>query len=625
MRLLHNLRLGAKLSLIIGAAILIIAGLGYGGIMASGQMHGQTQVLIEQKLLPARAMGDMRAALGGMLNEYATLYRQNAGGSFTRSQIFGREVAVQEQMQTLWTAGLTGKESVVLAEFNALWQTYKDQSMALWEEYDQGGVSRIAPYRFDDIAVSLQGMDSLLGKLSQEGMQGITDASEAIDQGARLAQYAGWGAILFGSTVLLLLSAAVRRSLLGPVAALTALAEEMGRGDLRQVVERTDRKDEIGQLHNSMEQMSRNMRRLLVDMNRSSRQVAEAADTTLSNLEQVNQAASQLAEAISRVAAGAGGQNEAVQQAVRIMEQMSMAIDQVARGAKDQADHVQETNQVTDQARAMVEHMAEQTRRMAAGTDAARTAAEGGIAVVDRAVGSMQKLQQRVERTSEAAQMLEQESRQIRQAVELITEIADQTNLLALNAAIEAARAGESGRGFAVVADEVRNLAERSGKSAAAVAQLIDSVQKRTVAVAAAMQEGSAEARVSSELAADAGRALRGIVETVRTTVKDMEGMQRAAEQMTTATAGASAAVQQIAAVVEENTATTEEMAASAEEVGHSVRAIAEVAQETAATAEEVSASVEELSATTEQVAEVARAMTGVAEQLRTQVERFRI
>ena len=71
-------------------------------------------------------------------------------------------------------------------------------------------------------------------------------------------------------------------------------------------------------------------------------------------------------------------------------------------------------------------------------------------------------------------------SKEMKDIMNVVTNIANQTNLLALNAAIEAARAGEAGKGFSVVADEVRKLSEQTKESVTSVAELLQNTNERT-------------------------------------------------------------------------------------------------------------------------------------------------
>jgi methyl-accepting chemotaxis protein len=64
-----------------------------------------------------------------------------------------------------------------------------------------------------------------------------------------------------------------------------------------------------------------------------------------------------------------------------------------------------------------------------------------------------------------------------------ILQITSQTNLLALNAAIEAARAGEAGKGFAVVANEIRVLAENSRSAVSKINDITNNVSDAVASV----------------------------------------------------------------------------------------------------------------------------------------------
>ncbi|WP_421958006.1 methyl-accepting chemotaxis protein [Pseudomonas ovata] len=102
-------------------------------------------------------------------------------------------------------------------------------------------------------------------------------------------------------------------------------------------------------------------------------------------------------------------------------------------------------------------------------------------------------------------------SEQITAIVNTIRGIAEQTNLLALNAAIEAARAGDQGRGFAVVADEVRQLAGRTSRSTAEIAEMIGRILTETRDAVASMVSTRERAQRGVMLADQAGEVISQI------------------------------------------------------------------------------------------------------------------
>ncbi|MBY4608285.1 methyl-accepting chemotaxis protein [Rhizobium sp. 9T] len=140
--------------------------------------------------------------------------------------------------------------------------------------------------------------------------------------------------------------------------------------------------------------------------------------------------------------------------------EISNSASDLAKRTEQQAASLEETAAALNELTAQVDSSAENARTAADNVSLACQDAERSGEVVQKAIASMQGI--------------EQSSTEVSRIIGVIDEIAFQTNLLALNAGVEAARAGEAGKGFAVVAQEVRELAQRSANAAKEIKTLIN-------------------------------------------------------------------------------------------------------------------------------------------------------
>jgi len=314
----------------------------------------------------------------------------------------------------------------------------------------------------------------------------------------------GLSALVVGVLIAIILSARMVRA----VRSVADVAAKAAEGDLRNQAEAFS-KDEVGDLASSFNGMMDNLRGLIGHALGSAQSVAASA------------------------------------------QEISATTEEIARGSTDQAESAQTINELVREMSSAVAAVAVNASSVAELSERTRIGAEQGAQAIEESLHSMDKL-------SEQMQLLERDSLQIGQIIEVIDEIAEQTNLLALNAAIEAARAGDQGRGFAVVADEVRKLAERSGEATKQIATIIKGMQQNTDSSVQAVKEATG-------LSAKTGRTFEQIVSMVGETATQVSEIAAASEQQSAQSEEVLRAVETIAAASQQSAAAAEEAASSSQ------------------------------------------------------------
>ena len=359
-------------------------------------------------------------------------------------------------------------------------------------------------------------------------------------------------------------------SIVKPLKKSLAHIEEIAQGDFSKEFEQDllKRKDDFGQLADSLEKMRSEMNNLIGEVKSEALEITGMVQEIDTSLQALDDQIENVSATTEELAAGMEETAASSEEINAMSHEIESAAKSIAERSQDGANEADEIRERAVKIKKDTDENDRRTRSIHEEINESLTKALEDIKVVD----------------------------QINVLAKSIMDITGQTNLLALNASIEAARAGEAGKGFAVVADEIRVLAEQSK---AAVAH----IQEVTVNVTAAVEN----------LANDAERLLEFVGNDV---VESLGGFAEMANSYNSDAAN-------VDSLVTDFSASSEQLLASINGVMDAISDVSKTATEGATGTTDIAEKVGIVVQETEAIKQKAETTYHSAEKLQKNVERF--
>lgn len=556
---MDNIKVNVKILIMVVIAVLGMAIIGIRGAVSINDGHKQMQQMYDVEIKSVELLGNaeskMRTIQVRSMQVIADPTRLTELSKAQQKDISEMEAILQEYA----TLAKMDGSADGLDEMLGYWDSFKKSMPAVMTAVQQGGTQAgIDEYnrKGKDDTVKLRDSLNSMTNITKEKAKA---ANEAAIESGRSSMMVMLITTIVCVLLLLAFSYKLINSIRDALNIMVHVCDKLSSGNFIVRTEPSQRKDELGDVHRALYDMTLKIGDLLKEVSKTTEQMAAAS-------QQLNSSSMESANAATSVA-------QSVADAASVVVQQQTAVT-------NGADSVASISQ-------SVKSISQETEEISQEADQAAKKAEAGNLVVEKSVNQIHSVEEKVRTTARLVDELGARSQEIGAIVDTISDLAGQTNLLALNAAIEAARAGEQGRGFAVVAEEVRKLAEQSATAAQQIADLIGRIQDDTSKAVASMDSD----RQAVVQGAESVEGLRQVFEEINGLVIDVAGkiesmsdsIQHVADQSSEITNH----MEQIdtgAAKVADNmqsiSAATEEQSASAQEIASASDSLARQAQD---------------------------------------------
>ncbi|MGQ5401302.1 methyl-accepting chemotaxis protein [Cohnella sp. M.A.Huq-80] len=244
-----------------------------------------------------------------------------------------------------------------------------------------------------------------------------------------------------------------------PLLHIRNMLNEGARGNLG-VRTKLKRRDEIGEVSDSFNQMMGQMTRLIEQTRASAHQVLQTSSTLLG---------------VSQHTANAAGE-------------ISVATGEIADGSSQLAAEAETVYSIVDSMNGDLGSVIQAADRINASSLEVRSASGEGKQFMQDIVASTIASEQSIDNLVSRVGQLEESTEAMQRILGMLNKITKDSKILSLNAGIEAARAGQASGGFKVIAAEMGQLSDQTNESINTVHQMTDVIQEEIVQTVRALK-----------------------------------------------------------------------------------------------------------------------------------------